>query len=68
MDYDFDEIQDQLTNDSKSGGGGKKHADHHGSKTNKFIRNEFIQHNHDLRQDEARKNIEKVVAKNSKPL
>jgi hypothetical protein len=61
MDYDFDEIQEQLTNDSKSGGGGKKHADHHGSKTNKFIRNEFIQHNHDLRQEEARKNIEKVV-------
>lgn len=60
MDYDFDQIQDQLTNDSKSGGG-KKHSDHHGSKTSKFIKDEFIQHNHELRQSHAKKKLEKVI-------
>lgn len=60
MDYDFDDIQDKLTGDSASGGG-KRHPEHHGSKTSKFIKKEFIQHNHDLRQQEARKNLEKVI-------
>ena len=60
MDYDFDDIQDKLTGDS-SNGGGKRHPEHHGSKTSKFIKNEFILHNHDLRQEEARKNLEKVI-------
>jgi len=60
MDYNFDEIQDKLEN-SHRGSSGKRHPDYHGKKTSNFIKNDFVKHNHDLRAQEARKNIEKVI-------
>lgn len=60
MDIDFDEIQDKLENDHR-GSSGKKHPDHHGKKTSNFIKNDYINHSHDLRVEEARKNIEKII-------
>ena len=60
MDYDFDQIQDQLENRHR-GSSGKSHPDHHGKKTSNFIKDDFIKHNHDLKVSEARKNIEKVI-------
>lgn len=60
MDYDFDEIQDKLQN-SHRGSSGKKHPDSHGKKTANFIKDDFVRHNQELKTQEAKKNIEKVI-------
>ena len=60
MDYDFDQIQEQLENHHR-GSSGKKHPDSHGKKTANFIKRDFEEHNQDLRREDSRKNLEKVI-------
>lgn len=60
MDLDFDEIQDKLEN-SHRGSSGKKHPGFHGKKTSNFIKNDYITHTHDLKIEQAKRNIEKIV-------
>jgi len=60
MDIDFDEIQNKLEK-SHRGSTGKKHPDYHGKKTSSFIKNDYINHTHNLKLEEAKRNIEKVV-------
>lgn len=57
---DFDSIQDSLENKHR-GSSGKRHPSHHGSKTNKFIQNEFINNSKENRIEESRKKLEKII-------
>jgi len=59
MDYDFDEMQAKLEKNNQPSG--KRHPGYHGKKTSNFIKNDFVQHTHDLRVNKAKKNLEKVI-------